>query len=263
MRIAQVVLSGASQYERKCQRVDRVALAERHEVVTATLEDLAATGAQVAHIYASGELPAAPFVRFPLPYVSSVSPRKTRWRFRQPTLPRVLVTPFELPEAVEDRYFEAGRAEGSSNRVIGVFLRKPVRQMIEQTRARIERFRDDVTWRLFSDVPTPADLSAVDLWVDPATSEDDLDGFVAEALVTGLPVVAARTAINAARLEQGRTGLLVPPADPNEMTHAILSALFKPEVASNKAAAARQTVSKFKSRQRLRVLAQLYQTVIQ
>ena len=262
MRIAQVVLSGASQYERKCQRVDRSTLAGRYDVVETTLEEVAATGAQIAHIYASGDLPPA-FVRFPIPYVSSVAPRKTRWPFGQPSQPAALATPADVPEPVEDHYFDVAHAERGARRVVGVFARETVRPMIDQTRARIERFRDDVTWRLFSDVPTPADLSAVDLWVDPAMVENDLDGFVAEALVSGLPVVASRTAMNAARLEQGRTGLLVPPADPNEMTHAILSALFKPEVASNKVAAARQTVSKFKSRQRLRVLLPLYQTVIQ
>lgn len=103
---------------------------------------------------------------------------------------------------------------------------------------------------------------AVDVWADPATSETDFDGFVAEALVAGLLVVAARTAINSQRLEKGRTGWLVPMNDPNEMTHAILSALFKPEVASNKLTAARQTVSKFRGRQRLRMLAHMYETLI-
>lgn len=127
---------------------------------------------------------------------------------------------------------------------------------------RLQRTRDDITWRLFDKTPTPHDLAGVDLWVDPATSENDLDGFVAEALVVGLPVVAARTAINAARLEKGRTGWLVPPGDPNEMTHAILSALFKSEVASNKLTAARQTAAKFRARHRLRVLLHLYESLV-
>ena len=80
--------------------------------------------------------------------------------------------------------------------------------------------------------------------------------------MAGLPVVAARTAVNSARLEKGRTGWLVPMNDPNEMTHAILSALFKPEVASSKTGAARQTASKFRARQRLRVLAALYESLV-
>ena len=49
-----------------------------------------------------------------------------------------------------------------------------------------------------------------------------------------------------------------PPA--NELTHAILAALFKPEVAQQKIEAARQTISKFHPRQRLRALTQLIET---
>ncbi|HWW61074.1 MAG TPA: glycosyl transferase family 1, partial [Thermoanaerobaculia bacterium] len=62
--------------------------------------------------------------------------------------------------------------------------------------------------------------------------------------------------------EKGRTGLLVPCNDPNELAHAILTALFKPEVAQRKIEAVRQTVSKFRHRQRLRILAHLYETLI-
>ena len=127
--------------------------------------------------------------------------------------------------------------------------------------ARIHRFRTDVEWRIFEAEPSPKELAGVDAWVDPAVDEQDFDGFTAEALVVGLPVVATRTAINAARLEQGRTGFLVPPRDPNELTHAILSALFKTEVAQGRQSAARQTVSKFRARQRLRVLMRIYETV--
>ena len=66
-----------------------------------------------------------------------------------------------------------------------------------------------------------------------------------------------RAAINTKRLEKGRTGILVPPRDPNELTHAILAGLFKPEIAQQKTEAAKQTISKFHPRQRLRGLTQL------
>ena len=270
MRIAQVLLPDASEYERKCQRIDRAGLSERHEVVLVPLEAVAASGAQVAHVYASSELSPGDFVRFPIPYVASANLRKSRWSLRKPIPPARVVTPLEVPEAVEDAYFSEGRplraaAAGAAAAplVVGTFDRVPARALVEQTMARISRFRDDVAWRLFTHVPTPQDLAGVDLWVDPTASENDYDGLVAEALVVGLPVVATRTVVNAARLEQGRTGLLVPPRDPNEMTHAILSALFKPEVASNKVAAAQQTASKFRSRRRLRVLLDMYQTLAQ
>jgi glycosyltransferase involved in cell wall biosynthesis len=147
-------------------------------------------------------------------------------------------------------------------KVIGTYARPSIRNVVEQAHSRLTRFRDDVEWHLFERVPSPEDLAGVEAWVDPAVDDTDLDGFVAEALVVGLPVVASRTKINASRLEQGRTGFLVPPRDPNELTHAILAALFKPEVAGVKQNAARQTMSKFRAKQRLRVLAHMYDSLL-
>lgn len=254
MRIAQIVLPGLSQYELKSQRADRAALAEHHEIV----EDV--RNADVAHVYSSVELSRADFVAFPVPYLASAPMTPARWSWRNPMEPRVVVTPENLPEVVSDEYFAAPATPPGTN-TIGSFVRGSTRNHVEQTLHRIHRFRDDVHWKLFAAPPSPEDLAEVDLWVDPAVEEKDYDGFVAEALVVGLPVVAARTAVNALRLEQGRTGILVPPRDPNEMTHAILSALFKPEVAQVRIGAARQTIAKFRMRQRLRVLLQLYETL--
>ena len=124
--------------------------------------------------------------------------------------------------------------------------------------ARLHRTRDDIDWQLLDDPPT--DFSLFDAWIDPAIDENDFDGFVAEAQVTGKIVVAARTPINLQRLEKGRTGLLVPPGDANELTHAILAALFIPEVAQQKIEAAKQTISKFHPSRRLRALMQLLNT---
>ncbi|HEV7240507.1 MAG TPA: glycosyltransferase [Thermoanaerobaculia bacterium] len=258
MRIAQIVLPDASEYERKSQRADRIALAERHQVV----EDVG--NADVAHVYAGVELPRATFVGFPVPYVASAPMAKSRWSWRKPAEPSTVVTPENLPEVVEDSYFSWQSAVGSrqERKIVGSFARAATRNHVEQTLHRIQRFRDDVEWKIFPAPPTPEDLVSVNLWVDPAVDETDYDGFVAEALVVGLPVVAARTRINSTRLEKGRTGMLVPPRDPNEMTHAILSALFKSEGAQARIAAAHQTISKFRARQRMRVLVQLYESLI-
>ena len=267
MRIAQIVLPGASEYERKSQRVDHAALSPRHEVIVSPIENIANLQADLAHVYASGELPAAAFVRFPLPYVASTDLRPSRWSWRRPVGPRFVVSPLgedPLPEAVEEGYFEGpGRPAGnlSLQKIVGSFGRPSVRNSVEQTMARIRRFRTDVDWQIFEQPPTPEDLAKVDLWVDPAVDDSDFDGFTAEALVVDLPVVATRTAINVLRLEKGRTGFLVRPRDPNEMTHAILSTLFKAEVAQGRQIAARQTVSKFRARQRLRILTRIYETM--
>lgn len=259
MRIAQLLLPSASEYERKSQRADLEALREKHEIV-------ALPDAQIAHVYAGGELPPGEFVDFPLPYVSSAPMKASRWSWRKPRLPAFVLSPFgekPLPEVVEERYWDTPQRRSGGEKIVGSFHRPGTRNMVEQTLMRVHRFRDDVTWNIFDHPPTREDLAEVDVWVDPAVEDSDLDGFVAEALVVGLPVVASRTAINAQRLEKGRTGWLVPPRDPNEMTHAILAALFKPEVAENKLAAARQTMSKFRARQRMRILGPLYETLIQ
>src|ERR1700741_1576888 len=265
MRIAHILLPDASEYERKSQRADQDALAEKHDVIVTPIESIANVQADLAHVYAGRELPAPAFVRFPLPYVASSDVRTSRWSWRRPLRPRFVLSPLgeeAVPEVVEKRYFSRVPLRGDRTaKIIGSFGRSPVRNSVEQTMARIRRFRDDVNWQIFEHPPSPEDLASVDAWVDPAVEENDFDGFPAEALVVGLPVVATRTAINVLRLEKGRTGFLVPPRDPNEMTHAILSALFKTEVAESRQFAARQTVSKFRARQRLRILNRLYEIV--
>jgi hypothetical protein len=267
MRIAQIILPGISAYERKSQRADHAALSERHEVAVMTLAEARNGGVDVAHVYAGGELPARDFRGFSVPYVAPFDVQRSRWMWGNPTAPRLIVTAENLPEVVEDRYFgepltlPSPRARGEG-KVVGSFARDATANSVDQTRMRIERFRNDVAWKIFASEPAPADLAGVDLWIDPAVDDGDLDGFVAEALVVGLPVVATRTRVNAQRLEQGRTGTLVPPRDPNEMTHAILATLFKSEVRESKIRAARQTASKFRARHRLRVLTSIYETLI-
>jgi hypothetical protein len=254
--IAQVVLPGASEYERKSQKIDFDALSVDHDVRIGGMEN-----ADVVHVYAPRALDP---LELHIPYVSNARPK--RRRFRKTIEPHSVVTPLKdtadvyIPEAVQEIYFRQG--EGRSGTTIGTYARKDLGNIIEQTAARIQRFRDDVEWLLFDAPPTPEDLRSVDLWVDPAASEEDFDGFVAEAIAAGTAVVASRTAINVQRLEKGRTGVLVPPRDPNEWTHAILTALFKPESRHSKTVAAQQTVSKFRARHRAAALLQLYKSIL-
>ena len=236
--ITHLLLDGASEYERKCHRIDSAAFP-------------AAADPQLAHVYAPENFT----IDLTIPYVANAAPRSTI--FRKSKQPQEIVTPFNVPEAVEDPYF--GVARTAFGKTLGSYLRRSVTPIIEQTMARIHRFRDDVTWQVFDAPPTPEELAAIDAWVDPAVLEDDYDGFTAEAMAAGCVVVASRTPINTMRCEKGRTGFLVPPGDPNELTHAILAALFKPEVARARSDAALQTVSKYRSRQRTRVLSQLYE----
>ncbi len=237
MRIAQIVAPGASEYERKSQRVDFAALSEAgHQV--GVYDD-----ADIAHIYG---------------------------RMKRVRLPHVIDAELDVPEAVEEAWFTVGswQLTATANRqlptanFLGTFARKPLKNIIEQTYLRLTRTRDDIEWRLFERPPAPEELAEIAVWVDPAAADDDKDGFVAEALVAGNVVVASRTTINVQRLEKGRTGFLVPPNDPNELTHAILAALFKSDLGQAKTSAAKQTISKFHPRRRLRALTPIYESHI-
>jgi len=232
MKIAQIVTPGASEYERKSQRVDFAALSQAgHQVAVYQSADV---DAEVAHVYGKAK------------------------RVR---IPHLIDAELAIPEAVEESYWTVNGQPPTVN-LLGAFARKSVHNVVQQSYARLTRTRDDIEWRLFERPPTPEELVEIAVWVDPALADDDRDGFVAEALVCGNVVVASRTTINVQRLEKGRTGFLVPPNDPNELTHAILAALFKPELGQAKHSAARQTISKFRPRQRLRALTPIYESLL-
>ena len=258
MRVAQILAEGAPEYERKHQRIDAA-------------EAVPLRDAQAAHVYAPKEFPASLVRDLRVPYVASGMP-KQGWR--KVAEPRIVLTHDVVPEAVEDAWFTTlNVAAGFSppydalkrvtTFVIGSFGRPSVKNAIEQSLARMHRFRDDIEWHVFNEPPSPRDVASVNVWVDPATSDDDLDGFTAEALVIGVPVVATRTQINLQRTEKGNNAFVVPANDANELTHAILAALFKPEVATMKIEAARRTAAKFRPRQRRRVLDRIYQQLIE
>jgi hypothetical protein len=247
--VAQILLPSATAYERKCQRVDFAAL----PTVEVYDDPRNVQDADVAHVYGAKRLPRRWFRPFRVPYVASRE-----------------VDPFDVPEAVEEIYFTdslAGEGAGAPLRTAGAplriasFRRASILGIVEQTVHRLHRTRDDIEWLLVERPPTPEDFAEIDAWIDPAVDDADFDGFAAEAMVEGVAAIASRTPLNVHRLERGRTGFLVPSGDANELTHAILAALFKPELAQQKLEAARQTISKFRPRQRLRALTSLYESL--
>ena len=252
MRILQIVVPGAGEFDRKLKRVDAAALPEIY----------VDAGADLAHVY--GPVSETP----PMRYVAANVPPKRRFALRAPRAPERLIAPLPadghvvVPEAVEEHYFADRRPPIDRERkVAGYFARPSVENLVEQTAARVARNRDDIDFLAFSATPQPEDFEACDVWLDPAIDDSDYDGFVAEAMARGVSVVAARTAINVHRSERGRTAWLVPPRDSNELTHAILAALFKPEMSEARRSAARQTISKFRPRQRAKALAALYESL--
>jgi glycosyltransferase involved in cell wall biosynthesis len=79
-----------------------------------------------------------------------------------------------------------------------------------------------------SDVP--ALLRSASVFVLPSLTEG-LPVTVLEAMASGLPVVATRVGGTPEAVEDGRTGLLVPPGDPARLADAILSVLSDPAAA--------------------------------
>jgi sugar transferase (PEP-CTERM/EpsH1 system associated) len=88
-----------------------------------------------------------------------------------------------------------------------------------------------------SDVP--ALLNAMDVFVLPSLAEG-ISNTVLEAMASGLPVIATRVGGNVELIEDGRTGFLVPAADPVGMAAAIRRYLDDPELVPKHGAEARK-----------------------
>lgn len=84
-------------------------------------------------------------------------------------------------------------------------------------------------------------MRSFDLFVLPSLAEG-ISNTILEAMATGLPVVATRVGGNPELVENGRTGLLVPPADPARMGEAIRTYLDDRKLREAHGRAARQTV---------------------
>jgi glycosyltransferase involved in cell wall biosynthesis len=70
----------------------------------------------------------------------------------------------------------------------------------------------------------PAIMRGLDVFVLPSLAEG-ISNTILEAMASGLPVVATRVGGNPELVEEGETGLLVPPADPVQLAEAICTYL--------------------------------------
>jgi hypothetical protein len=279
MRLAQVLLTDLNLYEQKCQRLDAAALASTHEVIQIAVDStrsnlgpipgkrllraLHASQCDVAHIYGSA-LPPAIARRLDVPFVATeLATSRPFWWSGKRVASRAMppAGPGAIAEPVDDEFLHPpARPRHDGEWIVGSVgpHRPDIRRMLELTLTRIHRFREDLSWHLLDEAPTPEDLAAVDIWVDPAADDGDADGYTAEAMVAGLPVIASRTAVNRFRTDDGRAAVLVPPGDPNELTHAILTALFKPETIAGRLAAARELQPRFSPARRAETLSAVY-----
>lgn len=93
-------------------------------------------------------------------------------------------------------------------------LRRQVIDILDQARARTQAWlpgeRDDV----------PQIMRGLDVFVLPSLGEG-ISNTILEAMASGLPVVATRVGGNPELVKEGRTGQLVPSADPHAMARAM------------------------------------------
>jgi glycosyltransferase involved in cell wall biosynthesis len=99
---------------------------------------------------------------------------------------------------------------------------------------------DAVTLAGATDTPAEA-LRALDVFALPSRSEASSNALL-EAMATGLPVVASRVGGTPLIVEDGVTGLLVPPRDPGELAKALVTVIEDRRRAARLGAAALERV---------------------
>jgi glycosyltransferase involved in cell wall biosynthesis len=96
----------------------------------------------------------------------------------------------------------------------------------------------------------PAILAQADLFVLPSRSEAFPNGAM-EAMAAGLPVIASRVGGLLDLIEDGRTGILVPPSEPADLAAAIEQLVIDPERAFALGSAARDELARHYSFERM------------
>lgn len=103
------------------------------------------------------------------------------------------------------------------------------RTLLKQRRLRISDFSE----------PGEDVLGGFDIIVLPSVRES-FSNAILEAMAAGVPVVAARSGGNAELVEHRRTGLLVPPMQPEALARAILRLVEEPELTTRMGRSARE-----------------------
>jgi hypothetical protein len=277
MRVARLLLASRSHFDLKCFELDgdgSKAAAEEAWSLPGTIvtrlksnpEDeiarrLRSFAPDILHVYGSGTVPHALIsAAGGAPWVADRSLAATRPLFGRRPRAQATVLAGRIVEPVANEYFAPRPPRVLPARPkVGSLRQSPRSEPARDlTVARIRRFRDDVDWYLFDAPPSAAEMGSLDLWVDLAYDENDLDGLVGEALALGLPLVATRTAANLKRTDDGRAAALCPKGDPNEMAHAIVTMLFKPERATPLLTAAVELRDRFRAERRREALLLAY-----
>jgi hypothetical protein len=271
MKLAQIVAFDLPPLEAREHQLDLAALQSEIPTVVVTSdargrstapvtgrldEVLRANGATVAHLYGRSLLSPGLLRRLAIPVVAAAPTRPSRIPWRRVKQPDAILDPGSVPPGVDPAYFQVAVAQKGGRRV-GVLVRGAEgTRAVGSTRQRIERFRDDVRWSLFHSVPDGGEMQFLDVWIDPTPHHDR--GGVPEAMAAGVPVIAARTPSSQALLDDGRAGFLFPPGDANELAHAVLAALFRPEITQPKRRRAAELAERFRLERRAEALLRIY-----
>jgi glycosyltransferase involved in cell wall biosynthesis len=135
-----------------------------------------------------------------------------------------------------------------------------IRQELEDSAARLG-LADRIVFTGFrTDIPRL--LSEVNLSVLPSLSEG-LSNTLLESMAAGVPVVATRVGGNPEIIEDGVSGLLVPPKDSAMLATAMITLLGNPALASSFGAAGKHRIAEVFSLQRsVREIERLYQKLV-
>jgi glycosyltransferase involved in cell wall biosynthesis len=111
-------------------------------------------------------------------------------------------------------------------------LQREIDQAGVQARVHIAGFREDV----------PACMAAMDVVVSPSIKSDGVPQAILQALAMRKPVVASAVGGIPEVIQHQRTGMLVPPNDPEALAHAVEQMLRHPEAAAAWAQAGGQLI---------------------
>ncbi len=143
------------------------------------------------------------------------------------TLARAFVRARELTPEAKRRMRLVLVGDGAEHHALRAFFDRP-------------ELREFV-WFAGERADVPAIMRGLDCFVLPSRAEG-VCNTVLEAMASRLPVVATRVGGNTELIESGMTGLIVPPADPQALSEALLHYFMEPALARRHAKAARRAV---------------------
>ena len=102
---------------------------------------------------------------------------------------------------------------------------------------------DHLAWFTGERNDIPELMAAMDIFVLPSLGEG-ISNTILEAMSSGLPVVATKVGGNLELVQEGETGYLVPPSDPEAMAQALFNYVTNPELRNNHSQAAREFIDR-------------------